>query len=151
MQDVWDACNRNNTAIYAVDPRGLAVGGFDITANISMQHQPVVSHASIDTLRELADNTDGRAIVNRNDLAAGMKQIIRDSSAYYLVGYNSTQAPTDGKFHEIKVRVKRPGVQVRARRGYWAYTADDVEARGRGAEAGSAGGSHQGARHYWRR
>ena len=32
MQDVWDACNRNNTAIYAVDPRGLAVGGFDITA-----------------------------------------------------------------------------------------------------------------------
>ncbi len=51
-----------------------------------------------------------------------MKQIIRDSSAYYLVGYSSTQAPTDGKFHEIKVRVKRPGVQVRARRGYWAYT-----------------------------
>ena len=47
----------------------------------------------IDTLRVLAENTDGRAIVNRNDLAAGMKQIIRDSSAYYLVGYNSTQAP----------------------------------------------------------
>ena len=43
MQDVWDACNRNNTAIYAVDPRGLAVGGFDITANISMQHQPAAT------------------------------------------------------------------------------------------------------------
>ena len=51
----------------------------------------------------LANNTDGRAIVNRNDLAAGMKQIIRDSSGYYLLGYNSSQAPTDGKFHEIKV------------------------------------------------
>ena len=75
----------------------------------------------------LAENTDGRAIVNRNDLAAGMKQIIRDSSAYYLLGYNSTQAPTDGKFHEIKVRVKRPGVQVRARKGYWAFTAEDVK------------------------
>jgi VWFA-related protein len=69
MQDVWDSCNRNNTAIYAVDPRGLAVGGFDITANISMRTSQNYLNASIDTLRELADNTDGRAIVNRNDLA----------------------------------------------------------------------------------
>ena len=57
----------------------------------------------------LADNTDGRAIVNRNDLADGMKQIMRDASGYYLLGYNSTQAPTDGKFHEIEVTVKRTG------------------------------------------
>ena len=77
----------------------------------------------------LADETDGRAIVNRNDLAKGMQQIVRDSSAYYLLGYNSTQAPQDGKFHEIKVRVKRPGVQVRARKGYWALTADRDRAR----------------------
>ena len=127
LQDVWDACNRNNTAIYAVDPRGLATGGFDITANISMQTSQSYLNASLDTLRELADNTDGRAIVNRNDLAAGMRQIVRDASAYYLVGYNSTQAPTDGKFHQIRVRVKRPGVQVRHRQGYWAYSAEDVK------------------------
>ena len=63
-----------------------------------------------------------------------MTQIVRDTSAYYLLGYNSTQAPSDGKFHEIKVRVKRPGVQVRARRGYWALTAD-----GRRARAGAQG------------
>ena len=74
----------------------------------------------MDTLRVLADQTDGRAIVNRNDLAVGMKQIMRDSSAYYLIGYNSSQAPVDGKFHEINVRVKRPGVEVRSRKGYWA-------------------------------
>ena len=65
-------------------------------------------------------------IVNRNDLAVGMKQIVRDTSAYYLLGYSSTQAPSDGKFHEIKVRVKRPGVQVRARKGYWALTAEET-------------------------
>ena len=41
----------------------------------------------------LATQTDGRAIVNRNDIAVGMKQITRDSSAYYLIGYNSSQAP----------------------------------------------------------
>ena len=102
------------------------------------EDQPVVSQQSIDSLRVLAENTDGRAIVNRNDLAAGMKQIIRDSSAYYLVGYNSTQAPQDGKFHEIKVRVRRPGVQVRARRGYWAYTAEDVKRAVAGPKPGPA-------------
>ena len=126
MQDVWDACNRNNTAIYSLDPRGLAVGGFDITANISMRTSQQYLSSSQDSLRELSANTDGRAIVNRNDLAGAMKQIVRDSSAYYLVGYNSTLAPTDGKFHEIKVRVKRSGVQVRHRKGYWAYTAEDA-------------------------
>ena len=67
-----------------------------------------------------------------------MKQIMRDSSAYYLLGYNSSEAPTDGKFHDIRVRVKRPGVQVRARKGYWALTAGRRGARARAAEAGAA-------------
>ena len=102
-------------------------------------------NATLDTLRVLADNTDGRAIVNRNDLAAGMKQIIRDSSGYYLLGYNSTQAPTDGKFHEIKVSVKRRGVDVRARKGYWALTAEDVARASGAAEARSADGRDRGA------
>src|SRR5207248_9716623 len=82
--------------------------------------------STMDTLRTLAENTDGRAIVNRNDLAVGMKQITKDESAYYLIGYNSSQAPADGKFHEIKVRVKRPGLQVRARKGYWALNAEQT-------------------------
>lgn len=126
LQEVYDAANRSNTAIYAVDPRGLTTGDFDITDNISMRTSSEALHATQDTLRVLAEQTDGRAIVNRNDLARGMQQIVRDSSFYYLVGYNSSQAPQDGKFHEIKVRVKRPGVQIRARKGYWALTATDV-------------------------
>jgi hypothetical protein len=77
-------------------------------------------------LRELADETEGRAIVNRNSLADGLGQILRDSSFHYLLGYNSTAAPADGKFHQIRVRVKRPNVDVRARKGYWASTAEDV-------------------------
>ena len=80
-----------------------------------------------DTLRTLSEQTDGRAIVNRNSLDQGLAQIVRDSSFYYLLGYNSTQAQNDGKFHEIKVRVKRSGVDVRARKGYWALTAADVK------------------------
>src|SRR5688500_18518454 len=126
FRDVFDACNRNNTSIYALDPRGLSTGEFDVSTNISMQTSQAYLNSSMDALRVLAENTDGRAIVNRNDLGNAMKQIIRDSSAYYLVGY-TTQAPSDGKFHEIKVRVKRPGVQVRARRGFWAFTADEIK------------------------
>ena len=125
LRDVFDACNRNNTSIYALDPRGLSAGEFDASTNISIRTSQDYLASSLNTLRELADNTDGRAIVNRNDLGAAMKQIIRDSSAYYLVGY-TTQAPTDGKFHELRVRVKRPGVQVRARRGFWAFTNEDI-------------------------
>jgi VWFA-related protein len=126
MRLVWAAANRSNTAIYAVDPRGLSTGEYDIQDNVSFQQSTQGLNQSMDTLRILASETDGRAIVNRNDLAKGMEQIVRDNSAYYLLGYNSTQAATDGKFHAIKVRVKRPGLQVRARRGYWAFTAEDA-------------------------
>ncbi|HXG88710.1 MAG TPA: VWA domain-containing protein [Vicinamibacterales bacterium] len=122
MQEVFSAANRSNTALYTVDPRGLATGEFDINENVGMQRSSASLRQTQDTLRVLADETDGRAIVNRNDLARAMKQIVVDSSAYYLLGYNSSQAPQDGKFHEIKVRVKRPGAQVRARKGYWALT-----------------------------
>jgi VWFA-related protein len=126
LRDIYDAANRNNVAIYAVDPRGLPGFEFDINENVGFQTDSKYLNATMDTLRELAENTDGRAIVNRNDLVAGMRQITRDSSAYYLIGYNSSQAPSDGKFHEIKVRVKRPGVQVRARKGYWALTTEET-------------------------
>jgi VWFA-related protein len=127
LREVYDTANKNNVAIYAVDPRGLAVQEFGIDQNIATQTDRTYLNSTMETLRTLAINTDGRAIVNRNDLTMGMKQIIRDTSAYYLLGYNSTFTATDGKFHEIKVRVKRPGIQVRARRGYWAFTTDDAK------------------------
>jgi VWFA-related protein len=126
MRDVWDAANRNNAAIYSLDPRGLAGSEFGIEDNISFKTDARYLQASQDSLRTLSSETDGRAIVNQNDLAKGLQQMVRDSSAYYLIGYNSSQAPDDGKFHEIKVRVKRPGVDVRARKGYWAPTKDDT-------------------------
>jgi VWFA-related protein len=126
MNRLFGDLNRQNTSVYPVDPRGLAAFEFDINESVGITQDAASLRASLDTLHSIAANTDGRAIVNRNDLAAGMKQIIRDSSGYYLLGYNSSQAPMDGKFHSIKVSVKRRGVDVRARKGYWAYTTDDV-------------------------
>ena len=131
LKDVYDLANKNNVSIYALDPRGLAVFEHDINEGVPVTMDADQLKLTMDSIRVLADETDGRAIVNRNDLAAGMRQIIRDSSAYYLVGYNSKKAPADGRFHEIKVRVKRSGVEVRHRKGYWALTPDET-ARGAG-------------------
>ena len=126
MRDVFTAANRNNAAIYSVDPRGLTSFEFDIDENVGPRQDRRTLRMTQDTLRSLADETDGRAIVNRNDLGPGLAQIVRDSSFYYLLGYNSARAPSDGKFHPITVRLKRRNVDVRARKGYWALTAEDI-------------------------
>jgi len=125
LRVVFDTANRHNTAIYAIDPRGLATNEFDINENVGGQLDHDYLKATQDTLVALAINTDGRAIINRNDLDKGLRQVVRDTSAYYLIGYNSSSA-ADGRFHEIKVRLKRPGVQVRSRKGYWAPTAEEA-------------------------
>jgi VWFA-related protein len=127
LKEVTDTANRNNTAIYALDPRGLAASeGFDLGLRLNAPEQAGTLRESLDTLQVLAANTDGRAIINRNDLDAGLKQVVRDTSSYYLVGYNSSLTTPDGKFHRIDVKIKRPGVQVRARKGYWAPTAEEA-------------------------
>jgi VWFA-related protein len=127
LREVYDNANRNNTAIYALDPRGLTSFEYDINEGVG---DVTVDSASLrmtqNSLRTLADETDGRAIVNQNDLAKGLRQIVQDSSSYYLLGYNSTQAPQDGKFHKIDVRLKRKGLQIRHRKGYWALTVEET-------------------------
>ena len=124
---VADVANKNNTSFYMVDPRGLAVSEYDLsTPLIGLETDARILRDLQDTLRLLAEETDGRAIVNRNDVSPGLAQIVRDQSAYYLLGYSSSEAPTDGKFHEIKVRVKRSDVNVRARKGYYALTEENA-------------------------
>ena len=127
LRTVFDAANRNNTAIYAIDPRGIAPFEFDSSQRpVSFRTDARALQSTMNTLRILAAETDGRAIVNQNDFEPGLRQMLRDLSAYYLIGYNSSAAPSDGKFHEIKVRLKRDGLRVRARKGYWAFTAEDA-------------------------
>ncbi len=130
LKMVIDLANRYNVAIYPVDPRGLAPFEFDLStagqAAVSLSNNTKMLDNTMDTLRILADETDGRALVNTNDMDKGLKQIVRDTSAYYLIGYTSA-VQTDGKFHKINVRLKRPGLQVRARPGYLALSPAEVE------------------------
>ena len=130
MREVTDTANRNNTSFYSLDPRGLAPFeyGFDDLPSGPPPSFATDSRAlrmTQDTLRSLSEETDGKAIVNRNTLEQGLTQVVRDASYYYLLGYNSSAA-NDGKFHQITVRLKRRDLNVRARRGFWAITPDDA-------------------------
>ena len=127
LREVFSTANRFNTAIYSLDPRGLATGEFDVSQpNISYMTDSRTLQSTQETLYVLAEETDGRAIINQNDFAPGLRQMLRDGNSYYLLGYSSTRTANDGKFHEITVRVKRNGVQVRSRKGYWAITERDA-------------------------
>ena len=118
-----DIANKNNTSFYMVDPRGLAVSEYDVsTVAIGFRTNSRILRNLQDSLHILAEETDGRAIINRNDVSQGLAQIVKDQTAYYLLGYTSSDAPTDGKFHEIEVRVKRSDTKIRARKGYYALT-----------------------------
>jgi VWFA-related protein len=125
-----DVANRNNASFYPIDPRGLAV--FD--SDMGPERPPTLEvdranlNSRIETLRTLAENTDGIASVGNNDLDRGLKRIADDLSSYYLLGYYSTNTKLDGQFRKITVRVNQPGVEVRARRGYRAATAEEVKA-----------------------
>jgi VWFA-related protein len=126
MKEIFLAASRSNTSFYPMDPRGLAASEFSVADRVGLADDRAALNESMDTLHILATNTDGRAIVNSNDPQPALQQMLRDSSAYYLIGYTSTEAPRDGKFHPIRVNVKRKDVEVRARSGYWAYSDEDV-------------------------
>jgi hypothetical protein len=89
-----------------------------------------------ETLKTAALNTDGLAVMDSNDIDSGLKRVVSDLSSYYLLGYTSTNSKADGRYRSIKVRIKRPGVEVRARRGYLAPT--EAEAAASAAAAAAA-------------
>ncbi len=126
MQPVFRAAARANTAIYTIDPRGLLGTEFSVEDNVAADTDQLVRTASLDSLRTIANETDGRSIILQANPQVELRRMVRDSSTYYLLSYTSSVAPRDGKFHEIDVRVRRRDVQVSARRGYWAYSLEDV-------------------------
>jgi len=127
-RDAVTAAQRSNVSIFGIDPRGLTnLGDDDITVgaypddptvgvgSTSLQNELRLSQ---DSLRVLSDETGGFATVNRNQFGTSYDRIVQDNSSYYVLAYYPPSDKRDGRFHKIDVRVSRPGLTVRARRGY---------------------------------
>jgi VWFA-related protein len=98
-----------NVSFYPVDPVGVGARS-----------------RNVDNLRSMASETDGSAVVMTNDLVTGLERVADALSAYYLLGYSSTNTRFDGSPRRIEVKVKRPGIVVKARRGYLAPTEGEL-------------------------
>ena len=135
--DILNEANRANASFYPIEPRGLAVFDTDIGPNPppTLDVDAAMLSTRHEALRTAALNTDGIAVMDSNDIDKGLKRVVSDLSSYYLLGYTSTNSRFDGRFRSIKVRVKRPGVEVRARRGYQAPTEEEVASRALAAAA----------------
>ena len=138
-REVIAAATRANVAVYGVDPRGLTSAGDDLIEVQSFPDDTSVGlgtgslfnevRTAQDSLRVLSEETGGFAVVNRNDFANAFQRIVDDNSAYYVMGYYSTNDRRDGRFRKIEVKLNnQPGLVVRARKGY-------VAPRGRPPEA----------------
>jgi VWFA-related protein len=127
-----DRANRANVSIYAADMRGLQAivpGGDASTASTrgvsafngaSTRNQGDRLSASQDTLTTMAEDTGGRAFFDSNSFGAVFDRVVNDTSAYYVLGYSSTNAARDGRFRRIKVRLKRTDLKLEYRSGYYA-------------------------------
>ena len=143
--------NRAGVSIYAVDARGLVVTAQN-TAGISMLQSAVEAsrrqqtdigasitpdqvkvfdtamdsmHADTqESLGVLAASTGGFLVANTNDLRAPVRRIREDMLTYYEVSYVPKITEYDGKFHKLEVKVRRPGVRVQSRSGYFALPPD---------------------------
>jgi VWFA-related protein len=99
-------------AIYPVDARGLT-----LSTDTDSQEE----------MREIARETGGRAYVNQNEIKVGVDRAFQDQTAAYTIGYYSDNKKYDGKYRNIKVKVKRDGVEWQNRRGYYAIDPTQVK------------------------
>src|SRR5688572_26819537 len=118
------AATRGNVTIYPLDPAGLLLSR-DLTEQVIANSDPLteVSQTRIgrlQDLRGLAETTGGFAILDTNNFESGFSRVVRENSTYYVLGFSAGSTRADGRFRNVEVRVKRPGLQVRARKGYLA-------------------------------
>ena len=101
-------------AARALSSAGLRLYPID-ASGLSLDQNPM----NIATIREMAEQTGGKAFYNNNDLSSEMRRALEDSQEGYLVTYTPNNLRDDGSFHTIRVRVSRPGVKLRYRPGYY--------------------------------
>ena len=124
LRQVVGQAARAGAHFYSIDARGLNKGaGSQIIdqpyANSTISSGPSFD-AQADGTNSLAVDTGGMAIHNENNFGRALDEIQRDAGTYYVVAYIPSNTLFDGKYRTIDVKISRPGVKVRARRGYLA-------------------------------
>jgi VWFA-related protein len=121
------ASREANTAVYFVDVRGLvALPAYGTAADVGPppdeRERTTVAfeEATVESAGAagLADDTGGFTVRNTNDLSAGVWRIAAESRVFYLLGFYPPEGKTPRQWRNLRVEVKRPGLTVRARRGY---------------------------------
>jgi VWFA-related protein len=132
LRTAINAAVRANLAIYTMDIRGLQAlvpGGEAQNASLrgtapysgrATQNALNANFTTQETLVTLAGDTGGRAFLDTNDFNQIFKRVQEDTATYYMLGYHSGNPARDGKFRRIVVQVRRPGLKLEYRRGYYA-------------------------------
>jgi VWFA-related protein len=117
LAELTRTANRANATIYTIDPRGL-VGGPDIDEPVETTQWHDFLRKSQSTLRTLAEETGGTAVINQNDFDKALKRIDAETSDYYVLGYYSKNPDSSRRLRKIDVRVRPGGVEVYSRKEY---------------------------------
>jgi VWFA-related protein len=117
LGEVTRTANRANATLYTIDPRGLVAG-----ADLDEQLDPVEYGEHVrktqDSLRVLAEETGGIAVVNQNDFDKALKRIDNETSDYYMLGYTSSNPDPTKRTRKVEVKVTRVGMRVISRTSY---------------------------------
>lgn len=134
LKQLVEMANRSSVVIYSMDAKGLLplVPGGETGGRPTGDSYAKAMQDNQETLEgpvSLAVQTGGIATFNNNDLNMGIQEALYDQQSYYLIGFDPEDEMFDRKLHKIKVTVKRPGLQVRARQGFYGYDDEprDVE------------------------
>jgi VWFA-related protein len=126
LGELTRTANRANATIYTIDPRGLVAG-----ADLDEQLDPVEYGEHVrktqDSLRVLAEETGGIAVVNQNDFNKGLSRIDAETSDYYMLGYTSSNPDPTKRTRKIEVKVTRPSTRVISRTSYSLARPPDVK------------------------
>jgi VWFA-related protein len=126
------AAVKANVSIYPIDIRGLqalppggeaqsaSLHGVSAYSGASIINDLSSNASSQDTLATLASDTGGKAFFDSNDFTGVFSQVQKDSSAYYVLGFTSSNPAKDGKFRRLRVQINRPDIKLEYRSGYYA-------------------------------
>jgi VWFA-related protein len=117
LAELTRAANRANATMYTIDPRGL-VAGQDLDEEVPTQEWNTYVRETQDSLRVLAEETGGIAVVNQNDFDKALKRIDAETSDYYVLGYYSSNPDPLKRRRRIEVRTTREGLKVYGRTEY---------------------------------